>query len=84
MHYVYVLLSHKDNMLYTGFSDDLRARIVRHKEGKVLATKNRLPVELIYYEAYKDRRDATKREYFLKRGRGREYLKELLINSLSR
>ena len=84
MFYVYVLLSSKDNKLYTGSSDDLKSRIARHKEGKVTATKDRLPVELIYYEAYKDKRDGTKREYFLKRGRGREFLKELLFYSLSR
>lgn len=84
MFYVYVLLSHKDGKLYTGFSDNLKLRVARHKEGKVTATKHRLPVELVYYEAYKAKRDATKREYFLKRGRGREFLKELLFYSLLR
>lgn len=31
---------------------------------------------LIYYEAYKDKRDATKREFNLKTGQQREVLKE--------
>lgn len=63
MHYVYVLYSYKDKGLYTGFSSDLKLRIAQHQAGKVDSTKHRLPVELVYYEAYKDKRDATKREY---------------------
>jgi putative endonuclease len=82
MYYVYVLFSYRDKKLYTGFSDDLKKRVIRHQSGEVAATRNRLPVELIYYEAYRDKRDATKREYFLKRGRGRELLKELLQFSI--
>jgi len=82
MFYVYILYSHKDKKLYTGYSDNLKRRVKAHLNGKVAATKNRLPVELIYYEAYKSKKDATKREYFLKRGRGREYIKELLKNSM--
>ncbi|MBU3978765.1 GIY-YIG nuclease family protein [Patescibacteria group bacterium] len=82
MYYVYILYSHKDKHLYTGYSSDLKIRIKQHINSEVPATKFRLPLELIYYEAYKDKRDATKREYFLKRGRGRELLKELLKFSI--
>lgn len=82
MFYVYVLFSYKDKNLYLGYSHNLKLRIKQHQEGKVASTKYRLPIELIYYEAYKDKRDATKREYFLKRGRGRELLKSLLPHSI--
>src|SRR5690606_9870471 len=82
MYYDYVLYSHKDKKLYTGYSDDLKKRLARHLAGAVTATRHRLPLELIYYEAYRGKDDATKREYFLKRGRGRELLKELLENSI--
>jgi len=82
MFYTYVLFSYKDKGLYIGFSSNLKLRILNHKQGKVDATRHRLPVELIYYEAYRDKRDATKREYFLKRGRGRELLKILLKYSI--
>lgn len=82
MFYVYVLFSYKDKNLYLGYSHNLKLRIKQHQESKVASTKYRLPIELIYYEAYKDKRDATKREYFLKRGRGRELLKSLLPHSI--
>ncbi len=82
MFYVYILKSKKDNNLYTGYSSDLKERIKWHSEGKSQATKWRLPIELIYYEAYKDKKDATKREIFLKSGKGRELIKKQLENSL--
>ena len=82
MFYVYVLKSKRDNKLYTGFSHNLRERIRWHNEGKSQATKWRLPFELVYYEAYREEKDARKRELFLKGGRGREILKKQLENSL--
>jgi putative endonuclease len=82
MYFVYVLYSQKDKKLYIGFTKNLDDRIRKHKEGGVNSTRHRIPLELIYYEAFKDKRDATKREYFLKRGRGREFLKKILKHSL--
>ena len=83
MYYVYILLSLKDNNLYTGFTRDLRKRIEYHNAGKSIATKGRLPVKLIYYESYCNEKDARKREKFLKSGRGREIIKKQLENTFS-
>ena len=66
MFYVYILKSKKDNLLYTGSTNDLRNRLKLHNEGKVFSTKNRIPFELIYYEAYKSEKDARIREKNLK------------------
>jgi len=82
MFYTYVLRSLKDGKLYTGFSPDLRARLKKHRAGKVLATKNRLPVDVIYYEAYINERDARERERYLKTGWGRNYVHKILKNTL--
>ena len=75
MFYVYILLSLKDGKLYTGFTPDLRSRFEKHRNGFVKATKHRLPVKLLYYEAYESEFDARKREIYLKGGKGREELK---------
>jgi len=73
--YVYILFSHKDKLLYTGFTSNLKTRINRHKNGFVKATKHRLPIELIYYEAYSNKLDALRREKYLKGGKGKTELK---------
>lgn len=67
MHYVYVLKSKKDNQLYIGQTSDLRRRLAEHNEGKSIATKSRIPFELIYYEAYQTPILAKQREYKLKK-----------------
>jgi len=47
---------------------------------RVESTKNRVPVELIYYEACLNRSDAFRREKYLKTTYGRRYLKSPLKN----
>lgn len=75
MYYVYILLSKKDGRLYIGSTPDLKQRLVKHNKGFVLATKNRLPILLIHYEAYLVPEDARRRELFLKGGLGHQELK---------
>lgn len=75
MHYIYILKSLKDGKYYTGFSSDLRSRLKDHQAGNVQSTKNRRPLELIYYEAYKEKTQALRREKFLKTTKGKLQLK---------
>ncbi|MDD5103787.1 MAG: GIY-YIG nuclease family protein [Candidatus Peribacteraceae bacterium] len=75
MEYVYVLQSGKDGNFYTGWTNDLRKRFAEHQNGKVYSTKRRLPMKLVYYEACVDRKDALKREKYLKTAWGKRYLK---------
>jgi len=83
MHYVYVLKSTKDSKFYTGCAEDLRKRFREHNDGKVSSTKNRRPLELIYYEASLEKTDAFAREKYLKTGMGKRYLKNRLKRFLA-
>lgn len=78
-YYTYVLKSERDGKLYIGWSDDLKPRLDKHNQGLVEATKNRAPLELIYYEACLSKEKAIKREKTLKTGFGRKYLKNRLV-----
>lgn len=84
MFYVYVLHSFKDNKFYIGYTEDLEKRVGKHLLGKVTTTKSRLPLQLIYYEAYIDKKDAKGREKFLKGGSGHKYLNKQLKNFLEK
>jgi len=80
MYYIYILKSFKDNLLYIGSTVDLKKRITEHQSGSVFATKYRLPLELVYYEAYKKEWMARKREKQLKYfGKAYQGLKERLM-----
>ena len=83
MFYVYILKSKKDNSIYIGFAIDLKVRFIKHNQGLVQSTKNIRPLELIYYEAYKSKKDALMREQRLKQfKKGYASLKGRIRNSL--
>ena len=80
MYYIYVLRSLKDKKLYVGFTEDIQKRFNEHNSGLVKSTKDRIPFELIYYEACLNKLDAIKREKYFKTGFGRRFIKERLKN----
>ena len=83
MHYVYVLRSNRDGNFYVGYSADLPSRVRLHNEGGVQSTRNRRPLELIYYEAYVNQKDALHREKYLKSSYGKRYIKNRLKRHLA-
>ena len=83
MFYVYVLKSLKDSELYIGSTNNLKRRFAEHQNGESFSTQFRHPFELVYYEAYKNEKDARLREQALKlRGNARRFLKERIERSL--
>ena len=74
MNYVY-LLKCADNTLYCGWTTDLSERLKAHNSGLgAKYTRARLPVELVYREAYEDRREAMRREWEIKQLRREQKL----------
>ncbi len=80
VYYVYVLLSEKDNLFYTGYTNNVENRVIEHNKGAVNSTKKRAPFKLIYYEACLNQQDATRREKYLKSGNGKIYLRNRLFH----
>ena len=64
--YTYVLKSCKKDWFYIGVTNDLKKRIEQHHSGRNYTTRKYLPIELIYYEAYRSLDDARSREESLK------------------
>ena len=81
MFYVYILkLNNKQ--LYTGYTSNLKLRVKEHKAGKSPFTSQRLPVELIHYEAYFLKSDAMRREKYLKSTEGKASLRKQIRDIL--
>jgi len=83
MYYTYVLQSEKDDGFYIGFTKDLKLRFGKHTKGLVDSTKNRRPLQIIYYEACLSQEDATGREKYLKTYNGRRFLHKRLKSYLT-
>ncbi len=79
-YYVYLLESLSDKSWYIGYTSNLAERFSSHNKGNNVSTKNKRPWKLTYYESYRNRTDAKKRELFLKSGSGRKFLKKQLVN----
>ncbi|MBU0503934.1 MAG: GIY-YIG nuclease family protein [Candidatus Omnitrophota bacterium] len=84
MYFVYILKSENHNFIYTGSTPDLNRRILEHNRGVVESTKFYVPLEFVYYEAYRNKEDALVREHKLKHhGSVIGHLKKRLKYSLS-
>jgi len=81
--YTYVLRSLKDMNYYVGYTSNIVNRINEHNNGKVASTKNRIPLELVYWEGCLNQQDATAREKYLKTAWGKRYIKIRIKNYLT-
>ena len=82
-YYIYVLKSKKDSKFYTGYTKNLKLRFEQHQAGLITSTKNRLPLELVYFEGCKNQQDATHREKYLKTFYGKMFIKNRLKSYLT-
>jgi len=65
-YYAYMLRC-KDNSIYSGYTTDLEKRLETHNSGKgAKYTRTRLPVRLVYFEEFEDKKEACKREWQFK------------------
>ena len=66
MNYTYIVQC-SDGTYYTGWTNDLEKRIKSHNAGTgAKYTRPRLPVTLVYYEAFSTKQEAMRREYAIK------------------
>lgn len=57
-----------DHSLYTGWTNNLERRIDKHNSGNgAKYTRNKLPVQLVYYETFSTKIEAMRREYRIKK-----------------
>jgi putative endonuclease len=78
MWFVYILKC-SDNTFYTGCTSDLEDRQNRHSKGENTYTKVRLPVDLVYYSAFKNKYKAYEFERYLKSGSGKAFAQKRLL-----
>ncbi|UOQ91340.1 GIY-YIG nuclease family protein [Halobacillus shinanisalinarum] len=65
-HFVYMLRC-KDDTLYTGYTNNLEARLQKHTSGKgAKYTRGRGPFTLVYCQVYESKTKAMHNEYKMK------------------
>jgi len=80
--YVYIATNDSNYLLYTGVTNNLQRRIQEHKTGIGGKFTNEYKIsKLVYFEEYKDIRDAIPREKQIKAGSRKKKIK--LIKTLN-
>ncbi len=72
---VYVLYSVEYEKYYVGLTTDIARRLEEHNLGKTSSTKGFRPWEVVYFETFATRKEARKREKYLKTAAGRRWRK---------
>lgn len=66
--YTYLLASQKNGTLYAGHTDDLRVRILAHREGRGAAFTRRYHIKrLVWFAPFETREAAKRKEYQIKK-----------------
>ncbi len=74
MWYVYVITS-EEGLSYTGMAQDISSRLAEHNKGENYYTKRGTNWRVVYYEKFKTRSEARKREKYFKNNAGKEWLR---------
>jgi putative endonuclease len=79
MYYVYIIQSKKDLSYYVGITEDLKARLQEHNRGNVKYTSSKIPYEITWYCAFKEKSKALSFEKYLKQGSGFVFARKRLV-----
>jgi putative endonuclease len=84
MFVVYILYSNSLDKYYIGYTSDLKRRLSEHNRKKGKFTDCGIPWSLVYLERYELKREAMKREKFIKLQKSRQYILSLLSSQSGR
>ena len=65
------------------FITNQKKLLSEHKRGRNISTAKRLPVKLIFYEAFSAKKDAERRERYFKTTKGKKTLRLMLREILA-
>ena len=81
MWYVYILSLEKINKYYIGCTDRLSWRLQRHNMGWGKFTRRGIPWRIVYTKSFPTKKEALRRERFLKRMKSRTFIENLIRNT---
>lgn len=81
-HFVYILEC-GDGTYYTGYTNNITARMKKHEKGKgAKYTRGRTPLNLVYHKGFETKEDALKAEYRIKQLTRQEKIRLILEGSI--
>jgi len=79
MYFVYILESQKDKSLYVGSTENVKARLAEHNNGKARYSSSKRPYVLKWFCGFPNKNLAMKFEKYLKHGSGFAFVRKHLL-----
>ena len=77
-YFFYILFSKTADKFYSGSCSVLEKRLIRHNAGATPSTKPGRPWKIVYFEKFKTKTEALKKENYVKRMKSRLYIQSLI------
>lgn len=77
--YAVYILKCSNGKYYTGYTANLKNRLIAHSRGKVSFTKDELPIKLVHLSSFANKQKAYDFERYLKSGSGIAFRNKRLI-----
>ena len=74
----YILHSKRCDRFYIGYCENLQARLLRHNNGQVTATRNCRPYEIVGFKQFPTEIEARREELRIKKQKSRKYIEWLI------
>ena len=78
MYTLYILHSKNLDRYYVGYTNDLQRRLSEHNRIKGKYTDTGIPWVVVYTEAFDAKKDAMKREKYIKSTKSKKFIIELI------
>ena len=79
MFFVYII-QNSDGKYYIGYTQDIEDRLKRHNRNCSGFTKNKGIWKLVYREKFSNKRDAIKKENYIKSQKSRRFIESLILH----
>ena len=76
--YVYIIYSAQKDKFYIGQTNNLKQRVERHTQGRVLSTKYGKPWKLVYNKKFETRSKAMEFEHYLKSKKSKNSITKII------
>lgn len=80
------ILELSNGQFYIGSTSDIKKRLIEHESGKVISTKGKLPIKLVFQKQFTTLKQARQVEYKLKSYKNKNIIQRIVtdqkINSI--
>ena len=82
MYWVYIIKSNSADRFYIGQTENLDNRIFHHNSGREKYTKIASDWQLVFSKEYKTRKEAQKKENFIKKQKSRIFIEKVISGKI--